>query len=67
MKTFTEELTVKLGFARWGGISKSRRKGRKRAIKAEGQGYANARRSKMIWTSWDTVRSSVWLRPSITE
>lgn len=67
MNTFTEELTVKLGFARGGGISKSRRKGKKRAFKAEGKGYAKARRGKMIWTSWDTVRSSVWLRPSIPE
>lgn len=57
MKTFTEELTVKLGFARWGGISKSRRKGKKRAFKAEGKGYAKAGRGKMIWTVWDTVRS----------
>ena len=57
MKTFTEDLTVKLGFARWGGISKSRRKGKKRAFNEEGKGYAKAGRGKMIWTVWDTVRS----------
>lgn len=56
MKTFIKELTVKLGFARWGGISKSRRKGKKRVFKAEEKGYAKARRDKIIWTIWDTMR-----------
>lgn len=48
MKTFTKELTVKLGFAGWGGISRSRRKGKETAFKAEGKAYAKARSDKMI-------------------
>lgn len=67
MNAFTEELTVKLVLPGGGGISKSRKEGKKRAFKAEGKAMQKARRGKMIWTSWDTVRSSVWLRPSIPE
>lgn len=61
MRIFTKELTAKLGLARQEGVSRQRREGEERALKAEGTECANGRSDKMTKNVWGTERGLVWL------